>query len=820
MKELIPQSSKVVVRSVLRFITVSLLIPQLAAQTLSYTGGTILQNFDSIGSAGTNTPTGWLVGWAGGSVTFTTNVSLNDGSIGPNQTAGWNFGASGAGDRALGLMASSTGTPTPPGNDRLVEVRIQNNSGQPIGAINVRYDGEEWRTGSSATQINTNKLQFSADGVNFVSMGTNFQFVQPVLSPISTALDGKAAANRRTNIGGIYLLPTTINVGSLIYLRWYDVNDPSSDPGLAMDNFLFSATNALIAITNQPKTQIVAPGTNISLTVTAGPAISWYQWQRDGVALTNSARIQGVNTSMLTISNVEPVDLGVYTVTVSNAVASLGSEPATILFAAPAFHWARRAGAGGSTADFGDAIACDGGTALYVSGQYLSGADFNGTTLTGSGLFLARYTAAGELEWVRSATSATGAPVGHSVSVDPLGNCYLTGSFDGTTTFGTTNLSSAGGSDVFVAKYDRSGTLLWVARQGGAFDDSGRGVAADNTNGCVVTGLLQSSSGSVSRDILVARYTANGVLQWQRQPSSSSSDAGMAVATDPNGNAYVTGWFTGTATFLSTNITAVGSRDIFVAKYNNAGTLLWVSVIGDASADEGKGIGIDTNGNAYVAGSFNIGGGNTSNDAEKLLLTKLSSSGSMLWQRELPVSFWYFDFSGATDRAGNTWVAGGMRGNGNLNGVPVTSTGSYDGLIAKYDSAGTLVWFSQITGTGSTIAHRVAPDNFGRCYVTGEFDNTAGFNTTNLTSAGGTDVFVSRIGTEVPEPIRLSVHRTGGVAIGIAGSIGSIVQLQAATTLTNGPWGQITNVMLTTNTVMVSQPTNEVQKFYRALALP
>src|ERR1041384_545990 len=135
----------------------------LPGQTISYSGGLLTENFDSIGSAGTNTPPGWFVGWAGASVTFATNIVVNDGSVAPNQTAGWNFGSSGTTDRALGVMATSTGTPTPPGNDHFVEVRIQNNTAQPIGAINVHYDGEEWRTGSSSTQINSNVLQFSAD---------------------------------------------------------------------------------------------------------------------------------------------------------------------------------------------------------------------------------------------------------------------------------------------------------------------------------------------------------------------------------------------------------------------------------------------------------------------------------------------------------------------------------------------------------------------------------------------------------------------------------------------------------------------------------
>lgn len=805
-------------------LVLALTLGSATAQTIPYNGGNILENFDGLGSAGTNTPTGWFVGWAGTSVTFTTNIVVNIGSIAPNQNAGWNFGTAGATDRALGLMATSSGTPAPPANDRFIELRIQNLTAQPISAIHVRYDGEEWRTGSSSTQANTNVLQFSADGANFTNMGSIFQFVQPVFTPTSSALDGNATVNRRTNIGGAYSLPTAVPPSGVIYLRWYDLNDASTDPALAMDNFsFFVPTNAPIVITNQPQTQAVLPGTNVALAVTAGPAITSYQWQKDGVDLTNNSRVAGATAAKLNISNVQPADLGIYRVLLSSTDDSVWSDPATILFVPPPFHWVQQAGAPGSTADFGDGIAMDGATALYVTGSYVSGATFAGTVLLGSGLFLARYTAGGVLAWVRTATSVTGTSVGHNLAVDPLGNCYVTGSFDTTTTFGATNISSAGGSDVFLAKYDRSGALLWVTRQGGAFDDSGRGVAADGTNGCFVTGLLQSSSSAASRDIFLAKYSANGLLQWQRQPASTSSDAGMAAASDEKGNGYITGWFTGTANFISTNVTALGSRDIFVAKYNNAGTLLWVATMGGAGGDEGKGVGVDTNGNVYVTGSFNIGGGNTSNDAEKLLLTKLSSAGTLLWQRELLASFDYFDFSSATDRSGNTWVVGGVRGSGTLNGVPVTSTGSYDAVIAKYDAAGTLIWISQVSGAGSAILHRVAPDSAGRCYLTGEFDGGATFGNTNLTSAGGTDILVARLGSEIPEPVRLAASRSSNLAaIDIFGAPGSLLRLEATTLLTNGGWQTLTNLILPTNTIRAveADSTNFVQRFYRALAVP
>lgn len=139
-----------------------LVLARAAAQTISYSGGTLAENFDSLGPNGTNTPPGWFAGWSGPGVSFTTNITVGNGSVAPTSAAGWNFGATGAANRALGVAATGSRTPTPPGTNRFLEVRIRNATPAPIPAIHVRYDGEEWRTRSSSSVVNSNALPSSA----------------------------------------------------------------------------------------------------------------------------------------------------------------------------------------------------------------------------------------------------------------------------------------------------------------------------------------------------------------------------------------------------------------------------------------------------------------------------------------------------------------------------------------------------------------------------------------------------------------------------------------------------------------------------------
>ena len=214
--------------------------PGVPAPVIAYTGGTLMENFDSMGTNGTNTPPGWYVGYAGPS--DRTNLGVNDGSLAPNGTAAWNFGTSNNTDRALGTMATGTGTPV---GTRYVEARIRNLTGQSLASVTVSYSGEQWRTGSTVTDTNTLVLQYSADGRNYVNMGAAFNFTQRTFTPLSSALDGNQSANRADVIppdGTIFLLAPVIPPDGTIFLRWFDFNDAGIDPALAIDNFAFSAS--------------------------------------------------------------------------------------------------------------------------------------------------------------------------------------------------------------------------------------------------------------------------------------------------------------------------------------------------------------------------------------------------------------------------------------------------------------------------------------------------------------------------------------------------------------------------------------------------
>jgi hypothetical protein len=231
--------------------------PAAAIAQISLTSTTYSENFDSMGSTGTTTPTGWTVDLTANTAATgtSTDAPVNTGTVvgssatvvagtGSLTTGGnYNFGVAGANpvtDRALGSLASAN-------NQRDTYVSFTNNTGFSIVQFTLTYDGEQWRLGANPSAINIFTLQYSATGASgsWVDLGNAFNFTSPITSGTVGALDGNAAANRVSGIGSTYTPSSQIANGSSFYLRWADPDDGGSDNALAIDNVNISFTTVV-----------------------------------------------------------------------------------------------------------------------------------------------------------------------------------------------------------------------------------------------------------------------------------------------------------------------------------------------------------------------------------------------------------------------------------------------------------------------------------------------------------------------------------------------------------------------------------------------
>jgi uncharacterized protein YjiK len=359
---------------------------------------------------------------------------------------------------------------------------------------------------------------------------------------------------------------------------------------------------------------------------------------------------------------------------------------------------------------------------------------------------------------VQSAGS-TSNDLANGIALDASGNVYITGYFYGTATFGAISKTSAGNADIFVAKYSSSGTLQWVQSAGGTSNDAATGIAVDASGNVYITGyfFVTATFGATSKtsaggsDIFVAKYSSSGTLQWVQSAGGTSSDDANGIAIDASGNVYITGYFYGTATFGATSKTSAGNADIFVAKYDPVGTAWsWVESAGGTSTDAATGIAVDASGNVYITGYFystaTFGvSSKTSAGSADIFIAKYSNSGTLLWVQSVGGTSIDVAFGIALDASGNVYITGYFYVTATFGATSKTSVGSADIFLAKYSNTGTLQWVQSAGGTDYDYANGIAIDASGNVYIAGNFFGTATFGAISKTSAGGSDIFVARV---------------------------------------------------------------------------
>ena len=384
----------------------------------------------------------------------------------------------------------------------------------------------------------------------------------------------------------------------------------------------------------------------------------------------------------------------------------------------------------------------------------------------------------------------SGVDVGLGIAVDSAGNAYVTGyaeSLEATfpVKVGPDLTHNGGGADVFVAKVNPAGTaLVYAGYIGGNGNDQGWAIAVDSAGNAYVTGFTTSAEATFPvtvgpylthngyYDAFVAKVNAAGTaLVYCGYIGGSGFDAGTGIAVDSAGNAYVTGYTDSTeASFPVTvgpDLTYNGGvYDAFVAKVNPAGTaLVYAGYIGGSREDVGRGIAVDSVGNAYVTGytssdqtSFpvTVGPNLTHKGDFDAFVAKVNPAGTALvYAGYIGGSQEDVAYGIAVDSVGNAYVTGYTNSTEAtfpvLGGPDLTFNGRFDAFVAKVNAAGTaLVYAGYIGGNQDDLGTGIAVDSVGNAYVTGiTFSTEATFPVLggpDLTFNGGTwDAFVAKV---------------------------------------------------------------------------
>lgn len=294
----------------------------------------------------------------------------------------------------------------------------------------------------------------------------------------------------------------------------------------------------------------------------------------------------------------------------------------------------------------------------------------------------------------------------------------------------------------------------WLKRAGGASPDLANGLWANERGDVFVTGSISGSakfyksevSSRGGGDVYVAQFNSSGNLIWIKTFGGKLDDFATAITGDPEGNLYVTGLFTDTARFGETELISKGS-DLFTAKLNPKGSVIWVKALGTAGTAISNAIAVTDQGGVFVGGVYS---GNFDNDKIKrnigqtdAFVCKLDWEGNRTWTRVFGGPGFEEVNVLKTDPWGRVLVGAVFDQFMYVNEMEYEGSSSKSGAAILYESTGSVVWTKIFTGQDAQCSiHDAVTDLEGTCYLTGKFSGDMNFGEVVASSRGQTDAFI------------------------------------------------------------------------------
>lgn len=379
-----------------------------------------------------------------------------------------------------------------------------------------------------------------------------------------------------------------------------------------------------------------------------------------------------------------------------------------------------------------------------------------------------------EWEWIKSATGNADV---RSVTTDPWGNVYVTGSFSSDLGIDSVKLSSIGwSSDAYLLKFDPDGNAIWGKSAGGDRMEYCFNVETDAEGNVYIAGHFCSNTATFDSitlintyqtpyiddsrfDVFTAKYTSDGDVVWAKSGGGIYHDHALSLCTDNAGNSYTFGYFQSPiVVFDSLRLANTGNRDLFLIKYDSDGNLVWgKSAVGDGQDDPWS-VTSDSENNVYIGGSYRSSSitfddttlVNTSTNFD-IYLVKFTSEGDFIWARSAVGDQWDNIDGIAIDDEDNIYITGFFRSD-SLCFDPVTlhlseSDGpNKDMFLLKLDNEGRAQWGTSSEGGAWIYPNGIATYGSSTISVTGTFTHcafgdTEGFGSTSVTTVHSYDIF-------------------------------------------------------------------------------
>jgi uncharacterized protein (DUF2249 family) len=404
-------------------------------------------------------------------------------------------------------------------------------------------------------------------------------------------------------------------------------------------------------------------------------------------------------------------------------------------------------------------------------------------------IFISKLDSTGNFQWAKR-IGMSSYDQASSIAVDSNDNVYITGFFSQDSTdfdpgIGTFYLSNPNnGALTFMLKLDANGNFVW-AKVLGPDSNSPSSIAIDRSGNLLITGIFGGTvdfdpntgvenMSSISEDIYILKLTDAGDFIWSKQINTTTTNTrSSSIAADRADNLYLTGLLLGTVDFNpGSGIANLTATSIFGAEYivklDSAGDFIWAKMIDGSLSQTGadRSIRVDRKGNLFTAGWFNntvdfdpnAGVYNLSvtlAEPSPTYLLKLDSSGTFVWAKQIADAGNGAFRAFALDMSDNLYVTGRLLTVGDFDPSPAIdtlSTATGGTFIAKYDTAGALVWATNYSDANPNNDNNVTLniDDFGNIISMGVFSNTADFDPgvgvyNQTASTGGADLYIQKL---------------------------------------------------------------------------
>lgn len=354
---------------------------------------------------------------------------------------------------------------------------------------------------------------------------------------------------------------------------------------------------------------------------------------------------------------------------------------------------------------------------------------------------------------------------GYGIATDIAGNVYVAGKYEMNANFSGTILSDYGNHNIYVAQYSPSGILNWIRTAGGIYGDYAKALYCDGSS-VYIAGEIEGYGNSITfenspvtitcigdNDMFLAKYDLDGNLLWAVSGGGYYSDKALGITADKNGNVYVCGFFTNTAIFSGTTIYGNGNKEIFIAKYDMNGNFIWIRQAGGPGRDEAKAIKCDALGNIYITGMYEDGTQYESFilasplDYFNIFLAKYDPDGNLAWVKTAGGNYDDVAWSLTVDDANKIYIAGEFNASAYFDTIKLITTGSANIFVACYEDTGTALWAASAGGPLIDRARGIGCDGTN-LYITGQFSMSANFGSFSLNGTDSSEIFIARLNNE------------------------------------------------------------------------